>query len=94
MNDVKLSSDYSHRCTVVGNPGVGGGVLGVFWQIFLREVLGVVRKSGGGGLCFIAFLFESFSKIFLGVHEVPLPLPLPCVHLSFQPSFASVILLL
>jgi hypothetical protein len=32
----------NHRCTVVGNPR---GVLGIFWQILLRGVLGVVGKS-------------------------------------------------
>ncbi len=48
-------------CTVVGNPGGGGGVLGFFGRILLRGVLGVVRKSGGGGgSCYISFLFGSF----------------------------------
>jgi hypothetical protein len=51
-----------HRCTVVGNPG--GWVLGIFWQMLLRGVLGVVRKSGG--VVFIAFLCGSFTKIFIG----------------------------
>jgi hypothetical protein len=49
-----------HRCTVVGNPG--GGVLGFFWQILLRGVLGVVRKSGGGGRVLLHFYVEVFQK--------------------------------
>ncbi len=53
----------NHRCTVAGNPG--WGVLGFFWQILLRGVLGVVRKSGGGSR-FVAFLCGTFSKIFIG----------------------------
>ncbi len=67
-----------HRCTVVGNPG---GVLGFFWQILLRGVLRVVRKSGWGS-CYIAFLYRSFSKIFIGgTWGAPLP-PLPpvCIY--------------
>ncbi len=51
-----------HRYTVVENPGEG--VLGFFWQILLRGVIGVVRKSGGS--CFIGSLCGSFSKIFIG----------------------------
>jgi hypothetical protein len=62
------------------------GVLGFFWQILLRGVLGFVRKSGGS--CFIAFLCGSFSKIFIGVHEVPplSPSPPPPVCIYGQDS--------
>jgi hypothetical protein len=85
----KVHVDY-HRCTVVGNPG---GVLGVFWQILLRVVLGVVRKSGrwGRGSCFIAFLCGSLLKIFIGVHEVP-PSPHPvCIYVDYRcPRVAEV----
>ncbi len=44
---------------MVGNPGGGGPW--VFWQIILRGVLWVVRKSVGG-VVFIAFLCGSFQK--------------------------------
>jgi hypothetical protein len=43
---LRTGNALNHRCTVVGNSG--GGPLGFFWQILLRGVLGVVRKSGGG----------------------------------------------
>ncbi len=43
-----------------------GVVLGVFWQILLRGVLGVVRKSVWvGGLLYCIFMWK-FSKIFIG----------------------------
>ncbi len=48
------------------------------FQILLRWVLGVVRKSGGGGPLFLYFIFIAFFdrilKYFEGVHEVPPPL--------------------
>ena len=53
-----IKVDCNHRCTVVGNPGGGPWV---FWQILLRGVLGVVRKSVGE-VVFIAFLCGSFQK--------------------------------
>ncbi len=50
-----------------------------FWQILLRGILGVVRKSGGS--CFIAFLCGSFSKIFIvGTLAAPPPPP-PCLSM-------------
>jgi hypothetical protein len=39
-----VKNGFSHRCTVVGNPG--GDPWG-FGQILLRRVLGVFRKSKG-----------------------------------------------
>ncbi len=56
----------------------GGGPC-FLWQILLRGVLGVVRKSGGES-CFIAFLCGSFSKIFIG-GTLGAPSPPPCVIL-------------
>ncbi len=35
-----------HRCTVVGNPEGGGGVLGVFAKFFLKGYLGLSEKLG------------------------------------------------
>ncbi len=52
----------------------GGGGPWIFWQILLRGVLGVVRKSVG--VVFIAFLCGSFTKSLKGVHEGPPPPPL------------------
>ena len=49
------------------------------FQVFLRGVLGVVRKSRGGTifLCIIAFLYPHFVKSFEGLHKMTPPPPHP-----------------
>ncbi len=71
----------NHWCTVVGNPG-GGGSLGVFGQILLRGVLGVVRKSVGGVSFLLHFdveVFQNLYRVYMGCPPSP-----PCVHLLFK----------
>ncbi len=64
-------TDLRHTCTVVGNPG---GVIGYFWQIILRGVLGVVRKSvGGGGSFLLHFYVEVFKNLDRGYMRCPPP---------------------
>ena len=76
----------SHRCTVVGNPG--GSVLGFFWQILLRGVLGVVRKSGV--VVFYCIFMWKFLKIFIGgTWGAPPPPPPPPVCI-YVPSPLSI----
>jgi hypothetical protein len=58
----EFKGTFTHRCTVVGNPG--GGPSGL-WQILLRGVLGVVRKSVWGGHFYCIFMWK-FFKIFIG----------------------------
>ncbi len=73
-NQCQPSKD-AHKMEIYG----GGGVLVFFWQILLKGVLGVVRKSGGVVLDCI--LCGSLSKIFIGVHEVPPSPPPPvCIY--------------
>ena len=48
------------------------GVLGVFWQILLMGVLGVVRKSGGGSFL-LHFYVEVFQNLYRGYMRCPLP---------------------
>jgi hypothetical protein len=85
---ILLSSYYLHWCTVVGNPGGAGSW--VFWQILLRGVLGIVRKSVGGGVVFISFLCGSFQKIFIGgTWGAPPPAPSLCA--SMATSFTLIV---
>ncbi len=78
---------FDHRCTVVGNPG---GILGVFWQILLRGVLGVVRISGGGVVFYCIFMWKFFKNLYRGYMRCP-PLPPgpPCVHLCVRPCYCQ-----
>ncbi len=68
----------THRCTVVGNPK-GGGPWGFLANSF-EGVLGVVRKSGGGGRVLLHFYVEVFQKSLKGVLEVPLLPPPVCIY--------------
>ncbi len=77
-----------HRCTVVGNPG---GVLGVFWEILLRGVLGVVRKLEGGSFL-LHFYVEVFQNLFRGYMRCPPSTPLCASMFPFYP-FLSVSLI-
>ncbi len=70
-----------HRCTVVGSPG-GGGYLVFFWQILLRGVLGVVRKSVRGSLL-LHFYVEVFQNLYRGYMRCPhspLSSPPVCIY--------------
>ncbi len=59
---------------------IQGGGPWFFWQILLRGVLGVVRKSVGGH--FYCIFMWKFSKICIGgTWGAPLPPLPPCVHL-------------
>jgi hypothetical protein len=79
---------WPHRCTVVGNPGGGGTWF--FWQILLRGVLGVVRKSVGGKSFLLHFYVEVFKNLYRGYMRC-LPSPPVCIYVWPPEPFEFVI---
>jgi hypothetical protein len=65
-----------------------GGGPWVFWQILLRGVLGVVRKSVGGGVVLLHFYVEVFKNLYRGYMRCPPLLPPVCIYVwnIFWPS--------
>ncbi len=57
----ELSQNYEHIRTVVGNPGGGGGVLGVLGKFFWGGYLGLPENLEGGGMFYCIFM-SKFSK--------------------------------
>ncbi len=79
-----LNGPELHGCTVVGNPGGGGGPWG-FGQIVLRGVLWVVRKSRG-----FCVLFHFYATIFRTLRPSPLPLCASMLNLLASGHFKSI----
>ncbi len=83
----RLSFKNYHRCTVVGNPVGGGGVLGVLAKFFLGGYLGLSENLVGGPLFYLFCVLLHFYVTIFWTLPLSSPLPPVCIYENYWSIF-------